>query len=96
VVSRLHHIKPTLLKEIRCPKCHGIDIYLREYIECYGEWSPGDTEGTNIEGRYFKIEGVCSCDHTWTLRGEVQMNEILKARLRINKTLLEAAGRGNK
>lgn len=79
------------MKAIRCPRCRGVDIYLREHIVCYGEWSPGDDKAINTEGRYFKVTGVCSCNHEWTLKGEIQMNDNLKERLRINKLLIDAA-----
>lgn len=74
-------------KPIRCPKCKTAKIWLREWINCFTDWEPGENEGYHGAGEYFKVEGHCKrCEHVWTLKGEIQMNDKLKERLKLSLT----------
>ena len=78
-------------KPIRCPKCQSLKIVLIEHIECFATWFPGEEEAINSPGSYFKLSGNChGCGKTWTVPGEIMINDELLGRLSRNKELLEA------
>jgi len=79
-----------VVRPIRCPKCRGVDLLLREHIHCSARWYPGADEGYNDTGDYWKVTGECSCGHNWTLRGHSQVWTELRERLAENDRLLKA------
>lgn len=69
----------------KCPRCKSKDLLLTElWKDAAIEWRQTDGEfdradGNLSEGNPYKVEAkCCKCRHTWTLKGVIQIDNVIK------------------